>query len=505
MFKFASTLVLVTALLFSPCTAGRAQTLGPAMSYSELCALASTARDGDVLLVSGDFSAEGQEPLSVPALLHITSDRGPTATVRHLSLRDVSISFSDITLADTLTIEGDSRVELLDGVTVSGAENQSGLIFSGCGSLLISKDCEITGGSNSDGIRIAHQGGNLYVSIEGTARGGEGTIGGAGITVSPLMESGTMYIDGTVRGGEGLAIGGSALNLYNLSGNAYITVDGTLRGGSGPAGGDGIQIVSIDDSVSIGISATVRGGEGVNYGGDALMLMNAEGASSVNLTGSLTGGNATSQRGIPGQSLLIVGNTGLTHTRVVNCLLQDGENTFAYNQEESTEPSVTPLPEITSSVDDVTPMETPSPSDTTATPSPSASPVTPAPSDAPATPSPSPSPVTPSPTTLPTAEPSTDPSPETSASPTVEPSTDPSPETSASPTVEPSTDPTPEVPDTPTPDSSTDPAPESPDVTTPEPSTDPIPEQPDSPVDGSSGGTEAGDALPSVPSGSPSN
>ena len=471
MFKFASTLVLVTALLFSPCTAGRAQTLGPAMSYSELCALASTARDGDVLLVSGDFSAEGQEPLSVPALLHITSDRGPTATVRHLSLRDVSISFSDITLADTLTIEGDSRVELLDGVTVSGAENQSGLVFSGCGSLLISKDCEITGGSNSDGIRIAHQGGNLYVSIEGTARGGEGTIGGAGITVSPLMESGTMYIDGTVRGGEGLAIGGSALNLYNLSGNAYITVDGTLRGGSSPAGGDGIQIVSIDDSVSIGISATVRGGEGVNYGGDALMLMNAEGASSVNLTGSLTGGNATSQRGIPGQSLLIVGNTGLTHTRVVNCLLQDGENTFAYNQEESTEPSVTPLPEITSSVDDVTPMETPSPSDTTATPSPSASPVTP------------------SPTTLPTAEPSTDPSPETSASPTVEPSTDP----------------TPEVPDTPTPDSSTDPAPESPDVTTPEPSTDPIPEQPDSPVDGSSGGTEAGDALPSVPSGSPSN
>ena len=452
MFKFAGTVVLVISLLFAPCTAGRAQTLGPAMSYSELCALASSARDGDVLLVSGDFSAEGEEPLSTPALLHITSDRGPTATLRQLNLRDVSVSFSDINLADTLIVEGDSRVELLDGVTVTGAEKQSGLVFSGCGTLLISKDCEITGGSGSDGIQIAHQGGNLYVSMEGTARGGEGAIGGAGITVSPLLESGTMFIDGTVRGGEGTAIGGNALNLYNLSGNAYITVDGTLVGGGGPAGGDGIQIVAIDDSVSIGISAAVHGGEGINYGGDALMLMNAEGASSVNLTGSLTGGNATSQRGIPGQSLLIVGTTGLTHTRVVNCLLQDGENTFAYNREES---DVTPLPEITSSVDDVDPMETPVPIETPATPSPTETPTaepsatpTPVPEDTP-TPAPSDTP-TPTPSDSPSVEPSGDPTPGLTEHPTPSPSDQPTTEPTDDPDTGPTSQPTTEPDDTPT-------------------------------------------------------
>ena len=88
------------------------------------------------------------------------------------------------------------------------------------------------------------------------------------------------------------------------------------------------------------------------------MLMNAVGASSVNLTGAFAGGDATAQTGQPGQSLLIVGDSDNSHVRVGDCLLQDGENTFEYNR---AEPDVTPLPEITSSVDDVTPLETPTP------------------------------------------------------------------------------------------------------------------------------------------------
>ena len=58
--------------------------------------------------------------------------------------------------------------------------------------------------------------------------------------------------------------------------------------------------------------------------------------------------------GEPGQSLLVVGDS-VSHARVVNCLLQDGENTFSYDT------VITPLPEITSSVETVDPLLTPMP------------------------------------------------------------------------------------------------------------------------------------------------
>lgn len=91
-----------------------------------------------------------------------------------------------------------------------------------------------------------------------------------------------------------------------------------------------MQVVSIGDTVSIGVNGEIRGGSGAEYGGDALILMDATAASSVNLSGSLIGGNASLRGGEPGQSLLVVGDS-VSHARVVNCLLQDGENTFSYD------------------------------------------------------------------------------------------------------------------------------------------------------------------------------
>ncbi len=85
--------------------------------------------------------------------------------------------------------------------------------------------------------------------------------------------------------------------------------------------------------------------------------MDASGASNVNLNGSLIGGDASSQVGEPGELLQVVGDNGLAHAHVLNCLLQDGENTFAYNSE----PDITPLPEITSSIETLEPIHTPSP------------------------------------------------------------------------------------------------------------------------------------------------
>ena len=220
----------------------------------------------------------------------------------------------------------------------------------------------------------------------------------AACEVSPLSEYGTMMLAGTIRGGNDAMMGGTGLNLFGLSGNAFITVAGSVRGGRGAAGGAGMQVVSIGDTVSIGVNGEIRGGSGDEYGGNALIVMDAVGASAVNLSGMLIGGDASAQSGEPGQSLLVIGDS-VAHTRVANCMLQDGENTFAYNK------AITPLPEITSSVDAVEPMATPSPA-VTPTLEPTASP------EHTASPEPTASPEhtdSPEPTPIPTDEPTASP------------------------------------------------------------------------------------------------
>ena len=386
----ALALFLLTLLIFP--SIAQAGTLGPALSYGELLSLVRQAHDGDVLLVSGDLTAT-DEALVSPVLLEISGDG--RATLRHLHVSDSSIVFSNLSLLDSLNIDGVSNVELR-AVRIEGAAGESGLSFVGGGTLLIDEDCTVTGGSGATGVSISQRGSDLYVSIEGNVVGGEN--GGSGMEVSPMTEYGTMMLAGSIRGGDGASMGGTGLNLFDLSGNAFITVAGSVRGGKGSVGGAGMQVVSIGDTVSIGVSGEIRGGSGAEYGGDALILMDATAASSVNLSGSLMGGNASAQVGEPGQSLLVVGDS-IAHARVVNCLLQDGENTFSYNT------AVTPLPEITSSVDVVDPLGTPEP-----TPE-----ISPEPTNTPApTPEETPIPApTPNPTDEPTSEPDVTPEPAT--------------------------------------------------------------------------------------------
>ena len=404
----ALVLFLLTVLL-CPALAS-AGTLGPALSYEELLDMVRRAKDGDILLVSGEMTAT-EEAISSPALLQISGDG--RAVLHRLHISDSSVVLSDVELRDSLTISGISNVELR-AVRVQGAPGQSGLSLVGGGTLLIDGDCEITGGEGATGVSVSQRGGDLYVSVEGSIRGGEG--GGSGMEVSPLSEYGTMMLAGTIRGGNDAMMGGTGLNLFGLSGNAFITVAGSIRGGRGAAGGAGMQVVSIGDTVSIGVNGEIRGGSGDEYGGNALIVMDAAGAAAVNLSGMLIGGDASAQTGEPGQSLLVIGDS-VAHTRVANCLLQDGENTFTYSK------AITPLPEITSSVDAVEPLATPSP---TVTPMPMVT--TPAPT-AMVTPTPvvTPTILTPEPTATPapTHTPTPTASPESTPSPTDEPTASP--------------------------------------------------------------------------------
>ena len=334
-----------------------AATLGPATSYAELVALADAAGEDDVLLVSGELTADGVLEPSVS--LSLASGSGERASIRGLRLRNATVRFSAIDLTGTLSVEGTSFVELDGGVRVEGAQGGSGLFFSGNGTLIVESGCEITGGSSGAGLTLRHEGGDLYVSLEGVVRGG--SDGGAGVVVSPLEDAGAMMISGSVYGGDGTTIGGHALNLFELSGNAYVTVDGRIQGGRGRVGGDGIQLVSTSDQVNVGVSGFISGGEGSEYGGDALILMNAGGASAISLSGSLTGGSVTSEQGQPGTALLIVGESTAVHARVEDCFLEDGQK-LSPTPIPTPEPNVTPLPEITSSVEDVGQLPTPTPS-----------------------------------------------------------------------------------------------------------------------------------------------
>lgn len=156
-------------LLLCP-LAAQAGTLGPALSYNELLALVRQARDGDVLLVSGDLSAT-DEALVTPALLEITGDG--KATLRHLHVSDSSIVFSNLSLLDSFTVDGVSNIELRT-VRVEGASGQYGLSFVGGGTLLIDEDSSVAGGTGATGVSISQRGGDLYVSMEGSVRGGAG-------------------------------------------------------------------------------------------------------------------------------------------------------------------------------------------------------------------------------------------------------------------------------------------------------------------------------------------
>ena len=95
-------------LILSLCPpSAHAGTLGPALSYGELLALVQQARDGDVLLVSGDLTAT-DEALVTPVLLEISGDG--KATLRHLHVSDASLVLSDLSLLDSFAVDGVSKI-----------------------------------------------------------------------------------------------------------------------------------------------------------------------------------------------------------------------------------------------------------------------------------------------------------------------------------------------------------------------------------------------------------
>lgn len=343
MFKHAKSLALVFCLLVSMAFPSSAQTLGPVSSYEALAELLAVAQEGDILLVSGEISAQDAPALTPPVSIRIKAD--DDATIHGLRLQDASVSFSDITLADSLTICGASHIQLGKNVCVSGSAGKSAVSFSGNGTLIIEGGCIVEGGSAGSGVSIRHLGGEFYSSIEGVVRGGDGSSGGAGVMISPLRESGAVMITGSVYGGAGYGTGGHALNLYDLSGNAHITVDGFLQGGAGSVGGDGIQIVSASDTVCVGVSGQIKGGDGRHHGGNALILMNVRDSSSFHISGHFSGGSALKETALPGTSLHLVGNSASLRARIDNCILEDGRHFFP-----------TPLP---SSTPEPTPISTP--------------------------------------------------------------------------------------------------------------------------------------------------
>ena len=321
-----------------------AATLGPAASYDELRELLADARNGDTIVITGHISALGSPAISTPASVQIKSDNG--AVISGLQLKDASVAFSNITIADTLTVTGTSHVQLGRNVSVTGSAGQTGLSFSGNGTLIIEPGCRIEGGDGSSGVSIHHHGGEFYGSIEGSVHGGSGSQGGAGLVISPLQDNGAVMITGSISGGAGDEIGGHALNLYELSGNAYITIDGRLQGGSGVIGGNGIQIVSASNNVSIGIGGQAKGGAGASHGGDALILMNAQDASAFHISGHFSGGDAIAENAQPGTSLQLVGNATASHAYIENCILEDGRH-FISTPAPTAEPTPMPTTEPT--------------------------------------------------------------------------------------------------------------------------------------------------------------
>jgi len=354
--KRLAALSLILMTFFLPIVHSCAATLGPVSSVSELYLLLETAHAGDVILISGTLDAQGEAPLTSASHVRITSADGVPAAMRSLQIQDADVTFSNIQLEESLQISGTSNVHLTRGTNVTGSDGMSGISFAGNGTLILEPGSIVTGGSGSAGVSIKHTKGDFFASLEGSIAGGSGTTGGAGVIVSPLGNSGAVMISGSVSGGKGSSLGGHALNLYELSGNAYVTIDGNIRGGSGSIGGDGIQLVSVSDNVVVGITGSIKGGSGESYGGDALILMNASGSSSVHLSGTFSGGDTTGgMNAQPGTSLTLVGHAASLRTYVGDCFLEDGKHLDA--KPEATTPDVTPLPEITSSVDDVEQLE----------------------------------------------------------------------------------------------------------------------------------------------------
>ena len=339
---FCVSLLLALAVMQT----GQSVVLGPAEDYPGLLSLAQQAQNGDIVTIRGLIDASSGIPLSTSSWITLTSGDASPSVIYGLNVSNASVTMSNVHLADSLFIDGNSDVELQNNVSIQGSRFNSALTFSGSGQLIIDPSCHIIGEEGAAGVTISQTSGAFYGALEGEITGGRGSTGGAGVIISPLRENGILLISGQVAGGSGSDMGGNGANLYGIASNAYISIAGMLSGGAGEVGGDGIQIISPGDNTIIGVNATVSGGQGNSYGGNGIILMNANGASSISLSGHFMGGDTTAPQSEPGQSVLLVGDSYL-HTNIGDCLLLDGSSRYVSPVEETPVPTATPVPLLT--------------------------------------------------------------------------------------------------------------------------------------------------------------
>ena len=218
----------------------------------------------------------------------------------------------------TVTIEAeDHKVEVtLDNVNIKAkTDSGSALTSKGDVTLTLKGDNHLTGGNGSSSGIVSHFGssgisGSGSLTITGgendslTAQGGDGSLGGGGITI----DEGSLTISGgTVNAASG--DGGSNAGMYGSG--IYINIGsltvsgGTVNatgsnGGGGSYGGDGIRS---DGGVTIsgGSTVTANGGSGKDgYGGYGII------SNDIDLSGSL---ELTAKAGSPnGKALSRVGS-----------------------------------------------------------------------------------------------------------------------------------------------------------------------------------------------------
>lgn len=213
--------------------------------------------------------------------------------------------------SNTVTINAeDHKVEVtLDNVNIKAkTDSGSALTSKGDVTLTLKGDNHLTGGNGSSSGIVSHFGssgisGSGSLTITGgendslTAQGGDGSLGGGGITI----DEGSLTISGgTVNAASG--DGGSNAGMYGSG--IYINIGsltvsgGTVNatgsnGGGGSYGGDGIY--SSSDVAISGGTVTANGGDSKDgYGGDGI---HSNGVTISGGTVNTTGGNGTNSNG----------------------------------------------------------------------------------------------------------------------------------------------------------------------------------------------------------------
>ena len=214
---------------------------------------------------------------------------------------DTSKGNVDVTF-DDLNIDASSRKEA--AVSVTGSGNTT---------IKLDGDNHLTGGNGSSSGSTRHHGssgisGSGSLTITGgendslTAQGGDGSLGGGGITI----DEGSLTISGgtvTATGGNSTdSVGSGGRGIYSVSGDVAIS-GGTVHanGGDGESGSDGGDGISSDSLTISGGTVTTKGGSGDDGGSGVLIYSNGSltvSGGTVTANGGNSGGIFNGGRGI---------------------------------------------------------------------------------------------------------------------------------------------------------------------------------------------------------------